>query len=195
MIGQLPIRWRLTLWYMSLTTFVLVIFSIAVYVALERQLSENLDEDLRNQLWNPEVEEEVRKARETLQRRNRPPGPRQAQEGDGGGIDSLRRSTRAAWLAANRHRLPSGARYYSVVAVPGVQIRAADADGLDLRRHLAIGRGGHRPVERPHLVRPGLDQGFHALSPAFDAVSRLAERIRSTMQSMSPSTGPRPQDD
>jgi hypothetical protein len=39
--------------------------------------------------------------------------------GDGGGIDSLRRSTRAAWLAANRHRLPGGVRYYSVVAAPG----------------------------------------------------------------------------
>lgn len=38
--------------------------------------------------------------------------------GDGGGIESLRRSTRAAWLAANRP-LPGGVRYYSVAAVPG----------------------------------------------------------------------------
>jgi signal transduction histidine kinase len=49
MIGHLPVRWRLTLWYMALTTLVLVSFSIAVYIGLERRLSSNLDEDLRSQ--------------------------------------------------------------------------------------------------------------------------------------------------
>lgn len=49
MIARLPIRWRLTLWYTSLTTLVLVIFSIAIYIGLERRLSDNLDQDLRSQ--------------------------------------------------------------------------------------------------------------------------------------------------
>jgi heavy metal sensor kinase len=49
MIRALPIRWRLSLWYMSLTALVLVIFSVAVYIGLERRLSATLDEDLRSQ--------------------------------------------------------------------------------------------------------------------------------------------------
>ena len=49
MIGRLPVRWRLTLWYMALTTLVLVVFSIAVYIGLQRRLSDNLDDDLRSQ--------------------------------------------------------------------------------------------------------------------------------------------------
>jgi hypothetical protein len=36
--------------------------------------------------------------------------------GDGGGIDSLRRSTRRDWLA--RHALPRSVRYFSLVALP-----------------------------------------------------------------------------
>ena len=49
MIGRLPVRWRLTLWYAALTTLVLVVFSIAVYIGLQRRLSDNLDDDLRSQ--------------------------------------------------------------------------------------------------------------------------------------------------
>lgn len=49
MMRHLPIRWRLSLWYMSLTALVLVIFSVAVYIGLERRLSATLDEDLRSQ--------------------------------------------------------------------------------------------------------------------------------------------------
>jgi heavy metal sensor kinase len=49
MIRALPIRWRLSLWYMSLTALVLVIFSVAVSLGLERRLSATLDEDLRSQ--------------------------------------------------------------------------------------------------------------------------------------------------
>jgi len=48
-LGRIPIRWRLSLWYMTLTALVLVIFSVAVYIGLERRLSENLDDDLRSQ--------------------------------------------------------------------------------------------------------------------------------------------------
>lgn len=44
----LPIRWRLSLWYMSLMALVLIIFSYAVFVGLERRLSQNLDQDLRS---------------------------------------------------------------------------------------------------------------------------------------------------
>ncbi len=47
-MNGLPIRWRLSLWYMSLTALVLVIFSFAVYTGLERRLSGNLDQDLRS---------------------------------------------------------------------------------------------------------------------------------------------------
>jgi len=49
MIARLQIRWRLTLWYTSLTTLVLVTFSIAIYIGLERRLSDDLDKDLRSQ--------------------------------------------------------------------------------------------------------------------------------------------------
>ena len=49
MIRRLPIRWRLSLWYMTLTALVLVVFSVAVYIGLERRLSETLDRDLRSQ--------------------------------------------------------------------------------------------------------------------------------------------------
>ena len=49
MISRLPIRWRLSLWYMALTALVLVIFSIAVYVGLRQRLADTLDEDLRSQ--------------------------------------------------------------------------------------------------------------------------------------------------
>jgi signal transduction histidine kinase len=46
---HIPIRLRLSLWYTMLTAVVLVIFSFALYVGLERQLSTTLDQDLRNQ--------------------------------------------------------------------------------------------------------------------------------------------------
>jgi signal transduction histidine kinase len=46
---HIPIRLRLSLWYTILTALVLVIFSFALYIGLERQLSTTLDQDLRNQ--------------------------------------------------------------------------------------------------------------------------------------------------
>jgi len=46
---HIPIRLRLSLWYMILTALVLVIFSAALYVGLERRLSATLDEDLSSQ--------------------------------------------------------------------------------------------------------------------------------------------------
>ena len=46
---HIPIRLRLSLWYTLLTALVLVIFSFALYIGLERQLSTTLDQDLRNQ--------------------------------------------------------------------------------------------------------------------------------------------------
>jgi heavy metal sensor kinase len=47
-MSRLPIRLRLSLWYMSLTALVLLIFSYAVYTGLEGRLARNLDEELRS---------------------------------------------------------------------------------------------------------------------------------------------------
>lgn len=49
MTRRVPIRWRLSALYTALTIIVLAIFSGAVYIGMQRQLSNQLDEDLKSQ--------------------------------------------------------------------------------------------------------------------------------------------------
>jgi heavy metal sensor kinase len=49
MTRRIPIRWRLSVLYTALTIVVLAIFSGAVYAGMQRQLSNQLDEDLKSQ--------------------------------------------------------------------------------------------------------------------------------------------------
>jgi len=49
MIRRIPIRWRLTILYTTLSVLVLIVFSIAVYIGMQRRLSSQLDDDLRSQ--------------------------------------------------------------------------------------------------------------------------------------------------
>ncbi len=49
MTRRVPIRWRLSALYTALTVIVLAIFSGAVYIGMQRQLSNQLDEDLKSQ--------------------------------------------------------------------------------------------------------------------------------------------------
>ncbi|HRA47321.1 MAG TPA: ATP-binding protein [Thermomicrobiales bacterium] len=49
MIRRIPIRWRLAFWYTVLTVGVLIVFTAAVYTGMKRNLSNQLDEDLKSQ--------------------------------------------------------------------------------------------------------------------------------------------------
>src|SRR5699024_1855786 len=70
-----------------------------------------------------------------------------------------------------------------VVSVPGVHVRAADADRLDLQHHLAGDEGGAGQLAQLGFVGGGVDEGFHGGPEG--VVATMAARSASTMRSTS----------